>query len=324
MVHIARHRLIVCFLVLLLLFIVPYTSGTSQQEEGQIVIVFDFSHNTTYSVAKGNFSEAIGFFGDLPEYQVRLLETGELTAANLSRSHILVIPNPMDNYSSSELEVISDYISQGGSLFLLSDFQVVNRRIGNPLSVNSILQALLEPRIRFTTFVDGNETQGDAIIDLNSSHILSYNIEVNSSFLYSYPDRELLINGITSLLVAGGSLLSVYSDLIIASGSETAQAVSVGGHVLRPQPSWLSAFWIGQSRIVLCSSTTMFSDTTCIVTNQSWFQSGDNSVLWYNIFRWMALDLVHNPVQIMLFFVALVLVVGVVVFGYSLWRTKRV
>jgi hypothetical protein len=235
-----------------------------------------------------------------------------------------VIPNPIDNYSSSELEVITEYVHRGGSLFLLSDFQVTNRRIGNPLSLNLILQALLEHRIRFTTYVDGNETQGDAIIDLNSSQNLLYNIEVNSSYLYSHPNREPLINGISSLLVAGGSLSAVYSDLIIASGSETSQAVTIGGNVIRYQPSWLSAFWIGQSRIVLCTSTTMFSDTTCVVTNQSWFQSLDNSKLWYNIFRWMSLDLVQNPIQIMLFFVALILVVGVVIFGYSLWRTKRV
>ncbi|MFX1510028.1 MAG: hypothetical protein ACFFBR_06955 [Promethearchaeota archaeon] len=324
MAYISRQRLIVCFLIFLLLFIVPYTSGTSQEEEGQIVIVFDFTHNTTYSVSKRNFTEAIEFFDSHPEYQVRLLDTGELSAANLSRSHILVIPNPMHNYSTSELLVISDYVHQGGSLFLLSDFQIANRQIGNPLSANLILQNLLEHRVRFTTFVDGNETQGDAIIDLNSSQILSYNIEVNSSYLYSQSDREPLITGVRSLMVAGGSLSAVYSNLIIASGSETSQAVSIDGQVLRNQPTWLSAFWIGQSRIVLCSSTTMFSDTTCVVTNQSWFQSLDNSVLWYNIFRWMSMNLVQNPVQVMLFFVALILVVGVVIFSYSLWLTKRV
>jgi hypothetical protein len=319
----SRRTLIVGLLVILLLFIVPQTRGGAQQEEGQISIVFDFSHNTTYSVVKRNFTEAIEFFVNYPEYQVRILEEGELTAANLSRSHILVVPNPMENYSTSELEVISDYVRQGGSLFLLSDYQVEKKQIGNPIALNAILQALLESRIRFSTFTDDNCTQGDAIIDLEHSQILSYNVEVNNSYFYSYQSREALIAGIDSIIVAAGSISTSLPELIISSGSETSQAVSIHGDVIQNQPGWLSAFWIGNSRIVLCSSTTMFSDAFCIGTNQSWFQSLDNSVLWKNVFRWMSLDLVQDPTLIMVFFVALVLLGGVVVFAYSLWRTKR-
>ncbi|MHA2405450.1 MAG: hypothetical protein ACXADB_01510 [Candidatus Hermodarchaeia archaeon] len=319
----SRQKLIVGFLIVLLLFIIPQARGTTQQEEGQISIVFDFSHNSTFSVTKRNFTEAVGFFTDLPEYQIRILEDGELTAANLSRSHILVIPNPESNYSVSELEVISDYVNQGGSLFLLSDYQVEHRPIGNPFAVNMILQALLESRIQFSTYTDGNTTEGDAIIDTVNSRIHSHYVEVNNSYLYSQLNRESLIVGIDSLIVAGGSLTTAATDLIISTGAETSEAVTLSGDFVATQPGWLSAFWIGSSRIVLCSSTTMFSDTTCVGTNQSWFQSLDNSVLWFNIFRWMSLDLVQDPTLIMIFFVVLVLVAGFAVFVYSLWRTKR-
>jgi hypothetical protein len=304
-------------------FVVPQVSGASQTEEGQISIVIDFSHNSIYSVAKRNFTEAVGFFANYPEYQVRILDNGELTAANLSRSHILVIPNPTENYSASELGVISEYVNRGSSLFLLSDFQVPNRRIGNPLTVNLILQALLESRIQFTTVADNDRTEGDAIIDTEEAQILPYNIEVNSSHMFSYPNRELLFSGINSVIVAGGSLTTTYSELIVSTGSETSQAVRLNGDVIQDQPGWLSAFWIGSSRVVLCSSTTMFSDTNCLATNQSWFQSEDNSALWYNIFKWMSVNLVQDPTPIMVFFVALVLIVGFVVFAYSFWRTKR-
>ncbi|MFX1318283.1 MAG: hypothetical protein ACFE9D_03205 [Promethearchaeota archaeon] len=323
MVFLSRQRLIVGLLVILLLFIVPQVKGAAQQEEGQISIVIDFSHNSTYSVAKRNFTEAVGFFSNHPEYQVRTLEDGELIAANLSRSHILVIPNPMINYSDSELEVISDYVGRGGSLFLLSDYQVTDRQIGNPLTVNLILQALFESRIRFTTVTDNDGTEGDAIIDSVATEILPYNIEVNSSYLIPRPNREAIVAGINTVIVAGGSLTTTYSDLIVSTGSETSQAISLNGDVIQNQPGWLAAFWIRNSRVVLCSSTTMFSDTTCLATNQSWFQSEGNSELWHNIFKWITLDLVQDPTQIMIFFVALVLIVGLVVFAYSLWRTKR-
>jgi len=324
MVLLSRQKLIVGLLVILLLFIVPQTRGTTQQqEEGQISIVIDFSHNSTYTIAKRNFTEAVGFFANYPEYQVRILHDGELTAANLSRSHILVIPNPMTNYTASELDVISEYVGRGGSLFLLGDYQVTNRQIGNPLAVNLILQALFEPRIQFTTVTGNDGTEGDAIIDSGAARILPYNIEVNSSYLIPHQNREAIIAGINSVIVAGGSLTTTYPDLIVSTGSETSQAIALNGEVIQDQPAWLAAFWIGNSRVVLCSSTTMFSDTTCLATNQSWFQSEDNSVLWYNVFRWMSLEMVQDPTQIMIFFVALVLIVGLVVFAYSLWRTKR-
>lgn len=319
----SRQKFIVGFLVILLLIIVPQARGAAQQEEGQISIVFDFSHNATFSVAKRNFTEAIDFFEDYPQYQIRILDNGELTAANLSRSHILVIPNPMDNYTTTELGVISDYVQQGGSLFLLSDYQVADRPVGNPIAVNAILQTLLESRIHFTTFSNNNSTEGDAIIDSENSRILSYNVEVNSSYLHLQMNRESLISGIGSVMVAGGSLTTDLSDLIISTGAETSQAVTINGELIQNQPGWLSAFWIESSRVVLCSSTTMFSDTMCVGTNQSWFQSLDNSILWSNIFRWMSLDLVQNPTQIMIFFVALVLIAGFGVFIYSVWRTKR-
>ncbi|MFX1576474.1 MAG: hypothetical protein ACFFCF_04830 [Promethearchaeota archaeon] len=319
----SRKKIIIGLLVILLLCVLPQVRGSTQREEGEISIVFDFSHNATYSVTRQNFTEAISYFVDYPEYQIRILEDGILTAANLSRSHILVIPNPMENYSTSELDVISEYVRHGGSIFLLSDYQTTRRPIGNPIAVNMILQRLTEARIEFTTFSSGNNSEGDAIIDLENSRILPYNVEVNNSYFYSQLNRETLVTGINSVIVAGGSLTTDDSNLIISSGAETSQAVALSGEVIQNQPGWLSAFRIGSSRIVLCSSTTMFSDTTCAGTNQSWFQSLDNRVLWLNIFRWMSIDLVQDPTQIMIIFVAIVLVAGIVVFAYSLWQTKR-
>ncbi len=325
MVRLSYQQVLVGFLIILLLFIAPNVRGGAQQEEGQITIVFDFTHDQPFSPKNRNFTKAIEYFEDYPEYFVRILEEGELMAENLSRSHILVISNPGQNYSTSELEVISNYVALGGSLFLLGDFQVAEREIGNPIALNRILQTITETRIAFTTFSNGNKTEGDAIIDANNSLVLPYNVLINSSYINSYPTREMLGMGVNSLIIAGGSLTTDVTDLIISTGSETSEAVTLKGQSLQNQPAWLAAYWkeSSNSRIVLCTSTTMFSDTQSTATNQSWFESLDNKILWYNIFRWMSSPLVQDPTPIMIFFVILVMVAGILIFAYSLLRKKR-
>ncbi len=323
MAHTTRQQIIVGMMVILLIFVVPQVGASSSVEEGQITIVIDFSHDQLFSPINRNFSQAIDHLQDYPEYFVRILEKGKLTAENLSRSHILVIPNPGRNYSSSEHEVISNYVNRGGSLFLLSDYQVDGRQIGNPIALNDILQKLPEDRIRFTTFLEGNNTQGDAIIDPVNSIGIPYNIQINGSDFNTNFNRDLLAIELKSLIIAAGSLSTYISPLLVSTGAETSTAVAINGRPINYQPGWLAAFEIGNSRIVLCTSTTMFSDTTCIATNQSWFQSMDNSLLWSNIFRWMSFPLLQDPTSIMIFFVVLVLVAGFVVFVYVLWLKKR-
>lgn len=319
-----QRRLVIILLMLgLLMSVVSQTGAAPFPQEGQITIVFDFGHDQPLSIGKKNFTEAIHYFLNFPEYAVRILENREITAENLSRSHILVIPNPGRNYSNAELEVITNFAQSGGALFLLGDYQVVDRPIGNPEALNQILMALSETRILFTTYQQQNDTQGDSIIDPVNSIGLPYNVQVNNTEIISYPNREIFGLGIENLLVAGGSLNTTTSNLIISKGATTAQAVSLNGEVIQNQPPWLAAFWIGQARIVLCTSTTMFSSTLCAGTNSSWFQSADNELLWYNIFRWMSSQLVIDPTPIMIFFVALVLISGTIILVYTLLRKRR-
>ncbi len=316
-------QVVVGLLVILFLCFLPPTSAQAQREEGQVTIVFDFTHDQPFSPAKRNFTQAIDFFQNYPEYTVRILQDGVLTAENLSRSHILVIPNPGRNYSASEIDVISEYVADGGSLFLLSDYQIAERPFGNPVALNAILQGLPESRIQFTTLSTENETLGDAIIDPENSQLLSYNIQVNNTNINSYPSREIFSVGINSLLIAGGSLTTETPELIMSTGAQTSQSVTINGDILQNQPGWLAAFQIANSRIVLSTSTTMFTNTLCAATNATWFDSKDNTQLWSNIFRWMSIFLVEDPTPVMIFFVTLVLIAGIIVFGYSIWRKRR-
>ena len=323
MAHTSRQHIIVGLMVILLIFVLPQVGARTSGEEGQITIVIDFSHDQLFSPINRNFSQAIDQLQEYPEYFVRILEEGRLTAENLSRSHILVIPNPGKNYSSSEQEVISNYVTQGGSLFLLSDYQVDGRQLGNPIALNAILQQLPEDRIQFTTFLEGNNTQGDGIIDPMNAIGVPYNIQINASDFNTTFYRDLFAAGIKSIIIAAGSLTTDISPLLVSTGAETSEAVAINGQHISYQPGWLAAFENGNSRIVLCTSTTMFTDTICAATNQSWFQSMDNSLLWSNIFRWMSFPLLQDPTSIMIFFVVLVLVAGIVVFVYVLWLKKR-
>ena len=323
MARLSRRILIVGVLAILLFALIPRISVLAQQDEGQITIVFDFSHDQLFSPQKRNFTLAIDYLISQPEYFVRILEEGELMAENLTRSHILVVSNPGKNYSSSELDVISNYFAQGGSLFLLGDYQVTERQIGNPLALNGILQALEIPNIQFTTFTEDNETQGDAIVDSANAQVLPYNVKVDGAFLSTDLSRGVISSGIGSLIVAGGSLTTSNPNFVMSTGSDTSEAVSPSGQTISSQPAWLAAFTHESSHIVLCTSTTMFTDTLCVATNTSWYESSDNALLWSNIIRWMAIPRVHDPTPIMLFFVGIVLLAGIVLFVYSVWLKRR-
>ena len=71
---------------------------------------------------------------------------------------------------------------------------------------------------------------------------------------------------------------------VIATGSN----YSLAGLEGSSQPAWLVASIVGQSRIVLCGSTRMFSDVKPAKSDITWYQSKDNARLWQNIFSWLA------------------------------------
>ncbi len=317
-----RRMNIVLILLGLLLFAVPHYGATAFSEEGQIIIVFDMSHDQPLSIAKKNFTQAIDFFQSHTEYFVQIHTEGEINSTILDRARVLVVPNPGRNYSEIELEAISDFVGEGGSLFLLGDYQVKGRQIGNPELLNQILHGISEDRIRFTTVKQDNITQGDSIIDSFNNISVPYNVRINSSGVTS-ENQAAIFSGVGEIMFSGGSLSTNNSDLIVSRGANSSQAVSIDGEVIQEQPPWLAAFTINTSRIVLCSSTTMFSDTLCAGQNSSWFQLSDNSILWYNIFHWMTIFLISDPTPIMITFVALVLLVGICLFVYSIWRVKR-
>lgn len=317
-----RRTALSIFFISLLIFIVPQFGVAAYPEEGQISIVFDMSHDQPLSMAKRNFTQAIDFFMNHTEYFVRIHQNGEITAENLSRTHILVILNPGRNFSLAELETISDFVTAGGNIFLLGDYQIEDRRIGNPDALNQILNAIPETRIRFSTYKYDNETQGDAINDLPNNLTLPYNVKVDWTQI-TEESREIIGMDISQIVLAGGSLNSSQPDVFVSYGANTSQAITPSGFVIQNQPGWLAAFWIGHARVVLCTSTTMFSSTLCAGLNRSWFECADNGMLWSNIFRWLSGSLIHNPTPIMIVFVAITLLAGISLLIYSIWRKIR-
>jgi hypothetical protein len=317
-----RRTNLVVILLGILVFMVPFQNTTAFPEEGQMVIVFDLSHDQPLSIDKRNFTQAIEFFQSHTEYFTRIHSEGEINATTLNRARVLVIPNPGSNYSTEELEAISDFVNQGGALFLLGDYQFDERRIGNPRALNQILQAISECRISFTSIEQGNITQGDSIVDSVNNVSVPFNVRISSAGVTS-ETQAAIFSGIEEVLIAGGSLLTNDSSLIVSRGANSSQAISLDGQIIQEQPPWLAAFTTGSARVVLCSSTTMFSDTMCAGLNTSWFQSGDNSILWYRIFNWMTRPLIYDPTPVLITFMAMVLLIGTGLFLYSFWRVKR-
>lgn len=317
-----RRTNLVMILLGLLVFAVPFHSATAFPEEGQMTIVFDMSHDQPLSIDNRNFTQAINFFRGHTEYLVRIHSEGEINSTALNRVRTLVIPNPGRNYSAVELEAIADFVNEGGSLFLLGDYQINERLIGNPRVLNQILHAISEDRISFTSVEQDNITQGDSITDSVNNITVPFNVRISSAGVTS-EIQAAIFSGISEVVIAGGSLSTNDSSLVVSRGANSSQAISIDGQIIQEQPPWLAAFTTGSARIVLCSSTTMFSDTLCAGLNASWFQSGDNSVLWYRLFNWMTRRLIYDPTPILITFVAMVLLIGICLFLYSFWRAKR-
>lgn len=287
-----------------------------------MTIVFDLSHDQPLSIDKQNFTQAINFFRFHTEYFVRIHNEGELNATTLNRAKVLVIPNPGRNFSLTELEAISDFVGEGGSLFLLGDYQIAERQIGNPEALNQILSVISENRVSFTTFEKANTTQGDSITDPVNNITVPFNVRISSAGVTS-EIQAAIFSGIGDVYIAGGSLSTNDSSLVVSRGANSSRAVSIDGQIIQEQPPWLAAFATGSARIVLCSSTTMFSDTLCAGLNSSWFQSGDNAILWYRLFNWMTRSEIYDPTPIWFTFVVIVLLIGVGLFLYSILRAKR-
>jgi hypothetical protein len=85
-------------------------------------ILFDLSHNEMLNIYDENFSDFL-FLLEQANLLIKVNETQEITSKILQDIDILVIGNPIDDYFSTiEIKNICDFVRDGGSILLVSEY----------------------------------------------------------------------------------------------------------------------------------------------------------------------------------------------------------
>jgi len=85
-------------------------------------VLIDLSHNEMLNIQEEEFSEFFELLKSL-NLKIRTNENNNITEKQLQGIDILIIGNPIDNFFSSiEIKSIIDFVREGGSLLLVSDY----------------------------------------------------------------------------------------------------------------------------------------------------------------------------------------------------------
>ncbi|MBD3211147.1 MAG: hypothetical protein GF311_00960, partial [Candidatus Lokiarchaeota archaeon] len=163
-------------------------------------ILFDLSHNEMLNLSEVEFSEFLNLLHTL-NYKISENENSDINQEILNDINLLVIGNPINDYFSNlEITNIVNFVKNGGSLLLISEYGGDSLQKTN---INDISGKY------FNIFFERNILKEKKPHNQNSSNII--NIKSFSSHEITNQLREVIIGGSCSLLLKGkaNSLLSL-------------------------------------------------------------------------------------------------------------------
>ncbi|MFX0149483.1 MAG: hypothetical protein ACFFAJ_01765 [Candidatus Hodarchaeota archaeon] len=284
--------LILCIILSLNLAIVA--GRANQTEENPIIVLFDEAHGQFFDHSL--YSKALS---DLEQNGMEIIINNvAINRTLLEGVDIFVSTNPNSSFSIEEQHYISEYLKKGNSMFLLANpLNEENESLdGHGYIFNAIMSTaapnigLPESVIKFWVNAEdtGTPKATDVVMnDFSDTGMASYLlINVNSS------DHEILSldQNITSVITHTCSIKDAKEDLILASSEAYAKTTRNTIHSYSSDLTLIgSAGPIDNgARILLCGSSIMFSDLNDTLLQSSWYESENNSLLWNNIFTWLA------------------------------------
>ncbi|MFX1518575.1 MAG: hypothetical protein ACFFCD_01435 [Promethearchaeota archaeon] len=310
MKNLSRYKLILLCLMLFILLLQFTEVSVSQSvyAKEKKIVLFDEVHLQFYNSER--LHSAIASLNDSEDYTV-FINRQRFSEVSLLGVDILFIGNPERSFTNQELFAISEYLKNGGNLFLLGDPR------DNPSNLNDIIDTIQYTDARFSREVIFDEEH-------NLNEISTQIIISQEDLLESSP----IANGVQEICTQSIWVEDNDPTKVVATGSN----FSLAGLEGRSQPAWLVASIVGRSRIVLCGSTRMFSDTKPAKSDVTWYQSKDNARLWQNIFSWLAqkdtppsfLDTISSSISVIIS----ALIIGIVFTGgglgvYYLFQRKE-
>ena len=260
--------------------------------EDPVVVLFDEGHGQFFN--RSLYSQAISDLIKNKSMKI-VFNRGELNNTSFEGVDIFVSTNPQLFYSVEEGFHINRFLTQGNSMFLMAN--PLNEDNETLTGRGDIFNAFLEG-LEFVFFM-GNFWADTIYIGDHKPADVVYNEFVNagtSEYLHltlNSTGHEILSisKNITSIVTYSCSLESAIEKVILGSPEAYAEKISGEIHLFSTEIILLGAsspeIETG-AKVLLGGSSIMFSDLYDPVLNSSWYESENNSLLWLNIFDWLA------------------------------------
>ena len=287
-----------------------------------IVILFDEGHGQHYN--RSLYSQALADLTINKSMKV-VFNTGEFNSTSFEGVDIFVSTNPGTKITLEESKYLNRFISSGKAMFLLTnplneDNQSLN---GRGDIINEFLNYLDFGYImgKFWSYSEQEDfNPADIIINefSNAGDPKYLHLKVNSS------SHEILSidKNITSIVTYSCSIEEASAPILAASSEAYSITISgePGGDTTQTDGKLYLMGTTGEeldsgARIVIGGSSIMFSDVFDPILESTWYQSENNSDLWWNIFDWLGEvnpeDPTSPPIPLEIIFPLLLLLVGV-------------
>ncbi|MFX0108562.1 MAG: hypothetical protein ACFE7R_09780, partial [Candidatus Hodarchaeota archaeon] len=271
---------------------------------------------------------------------------------------IVAGPDASDSYSETEIDAISEMLSNGSSLLVLGD-PTINQTsvywddspfqdIGDNIAINNFLDQLNMTGPRFSINATEVDNWSDVMFDYEHAINESYPAVIRMDST-TWDAKHPIFQNINELLIMSATLKPVNIVSAIATGYESSfsqykRSLVTWANASFPNmtleefandplsfssingtfPPWMSAFEFNKSRVIIGGSTLMFSGRHVDIPefDQRWFYAADNARLFMNMLEWLTENFVEAPSAVtqMTTISGVVLLIGIV---YYLIRKIR-
>ena len=317
--------------------------ATNPEIENPIIVLFDEGHGQHYN--RTLYSQALSDLITNKSMKV-VYNTGRFNSTSFEGIDIFVSTNPAMRITREESKFVNRFIGGGNAMFLLAnpldeDNETLNGRgdVFNEFTGYLEQGFLMGKFWYYHRFVEDIRPADVVINEFSNAGDPKYlKLKLNSSM------HEILsINkNITSIVTYSCSVSDVSAPVLAASSEAYSRTISgeSGGDTTQTEGKFYlmgtsSETLEGGARIVVGGSSIMFSDVFDPILESTWYQTENNSYLWWNIFDWLAASNPETPTspvipQEMLFQIFLVLVVISAIFllggslSYSIGSGRKI
>jgi hypothetical protein len=267
-------------------------SFANQTIENPVIVFFDEAHGQYFNHSL--YSKALS---DLTRNGMEIIINNDtIDRTTLDGVDIFVSTNPKNSFTFEERHYISEYLKQGKSMFLLAnplneENDSLNGRgfiFNDFINVAAPNIGLTESISNFWVDSEDSSTTTDVVKnEFSNAGIPSYLLlNINSS------DHDILSidQNVTSIITYTCSIRDAMESIILASPEAYTKTAHNPIHTYASDITLIGS--IGPldngARILLSGSSLMFSDLNDSIVHSSWYESENNSILWNNIFKWLA------------------------------------